>query len=127
MIKKYDSYHLMDDKDGYEWAMEMAGAKVMAYKSFGSYQGDWFAKVEYKDKTYWIKGGYGSCPGCDAWNAECDYKEKTLKQWKTFCTKFAKPYLNDPLTFEEVMKHATENLDWDTEAIEIVKWLNKNK
>ena len=34
----------------YQMALEMAGATVLEYKEFGSYQGDWFAKVEYQGK-----------------------------------------------------------------------------
>ena len=40
----------------YEKAMELAGAKVIEYKAFGSYQGDWWALVEYKDKKGWVNG-----------------------------------------------------------------------
>lgn len=32
----------------YKKCLEIAGAKVIAYEEFGSYQGDWIAVVEYK-------------------------------------------------------------------------------
>jgi len=58
---------------GYRTAMEAAGATVLAYESFGSYQGDWFALVVYGGKTFWVHGSYGSCSGCDAFCAEFDF------------------------------------------------------
>lgn len=126
-MKKYDDYDLRKGRDGYEWALEVAGAKVLAYKSFGSYQGDWFAKVEYKDKKGWIKGSYGSCSVCDAWKSEAGYMSRTKKEWKKLCTNFAQEYLNNILTFEEVLSEAKENLSWDLEAKGMVEWLEKNK
>ncbi len=59
----------------YNEAMEAAGAKVLAYESFGSYQGDWWAKVEFNGKQYWVHGWYGSCSGCDAFVAHFGYSE----------------------------------------------------
>jgi len=44
----------------YQIALEAAGAKILAFKEFGSYQGDWWAKVTYKNEMGWIKGCYGS-------------------------------------------------------------------
>jgi hypothetical protein len=58
---------------GYSTALEAAGANVIASESFGSYQGDWFAKVEFEGRTFWIHGSYGSCSGCDAFCAEFDF------------------------------------------------------
>ena len=45
-------------------ALEAAGAKILQFKSFGSYQGDWWAKVEYNGEIGWVAGSYGSCSGC---------------------------------------------------------------
>lgn len=126
-MKKYSDYDLRNGKDGYEWALTVAGANVLAYQSFGSYQGDWFAKVEYKGKTFWIKGSYGSCSGCDAWEAESGWEDRTKEEWRVFCTEFAQSYLNDPVTYDEILKDAKENVSWDVEAKEMIEWLEKNK
>jgi hypothetical protein len=56
----------------YELAIERAGAEVLLFKEFGSYQGDWLAKVVYEGKQMWIHGSYGSCSGCDAFQSEFD-------------------------------------------------------
>ena len=58
---------------GYCEAMEFAGAEVLEYQSFGSYQGDWFAKVLFEGKIGWVHGSYGSCSHCDAFESEFDY------------------------------------------------------
>jgi len=56
----------------YQLAIEKAGAEILLYKQFGSYQGDWLAKVIYEGKQMWIHGAYGSCSGCDSFQAEFD-------------------------------------------------------
>src|SRR5689334_4678174 len=53
-------------------ALEIAGATVERFKEFGSYQGDWWAKVTYNNQTGWVNGSYGSCSGCDAFQGEFD-------------------------------------------------------
>lgn len=57
----------------YKSALFAAGAKVLTYESFGSYQGDWLAKVEYNGEIGWVAGSYGSCSHCDAFEAEFGY------------------------------------------------------
>src|SRR5574340_1404036 len=59
----------------YQEAMEAAGAEVVAFEQFGSYQGAWRAKVRYKGETGWVQGSYGSCSGCDAFEAEFGWYE----------------------------------------------------
>lgn len=60
---------------GYQQCLELAGAKILNFAEFGSYQGDWLAFVEYKGEKGIIHGYYGSCSGCDAYLAEFDYDE----------------------------------------------------
>lgn len=55
---------------GYRQAMETAGAEVLAYETFGDYQGTWIAKVRYNGIEGWVSGSYGSCSGCDAYEAD---------------------------------------------------------
>jgi hypothetical protein len=56
-------------------ALEAAGAKVIEYQEFGSYQGAWMALVEHNGQRVIIEGSYGSCSGCDAFEAEFSYNE----------------------------------------------------
>lgn len=74
---------------GYSETLEAAGAKVLDYKEFGNYQGDWAALVEYKGEKGIVFGSYGSCSGCDAFQAEFDFSdeapiEKDGKYYKTY-------------------------------------------
>lgn len=57
-------------------AMEAAGAEVLAFQEFGSYQGDWWALVKYEGESGWVHGYYGSCSGCDAFQGEFDYSDQ---------------------------------------------------
>lgn len=59
----------------YELAMKTAGANVISYEQFGSYQGDWAALVEYKGERGIVFGSYGSCSGCDAFEAEFGWND----------------------------------------------------
>lgn len=61
---------------GYSETLEAAGAKVLAFNEFGSYQGDWAALVEYNGETGFVFGSYGSCSGCDAFEAEFGWSDK---------------------------------------------------
>ena len=48
---------------------------MLDFQEFGSYQGDWLAFVEYKGERGIVQGSYGSCTGCDAFQAEFDYDD----------------------------------------------------
>ena len=65
---------------GYSAALEAAGCKVLAFNEFGSYQGVWLAFVEYKNEFGIVEGSYGSCSGCDAFQAEFDHGEEYLQE-----------------------------------------------
>lgn len=122
---------------GYREALEAAGATVEAFNEFGSYQGDWWAKTS----KGWIHGEYGSCSGCDAFEAEfgsrdegCDehaYDSQSdcadcqlkLSTRQDRLIAFGRGYLDNPLTQEEAEKAAAQNIEWDLDATEMVEWL----
>lgn len=126
----------------YQEAMELAGAKILEYENFGSYQGDWWAKVEYNDKKGWVHGSYGSCSGCDAFKRDFGYEDHEHEDenyfdpiyegFKDGCEKcnqvkirlidFGKNYLSDILSQEEAEKDASENLSW-VDADEMIKFI----
>lgn len=73
------------------------GKKVLLYKEFGSYQGDYIAILEEKDNIEIWKGGYGSCSGCDWLEAEKDWENDTLTKKKALeYLKDEKPFLVIP-------------------------------
>lgn len=112
---------------GYISALEAAGAKVLDYEAFGSYQGDWFALVDHKGEVGFVHGAYGSCSGCDAFEADISYhywdddlsdsdKEKMLAD-------FGEPYLDPLMTYDETVEYAGRHAAWDMEAEDMVKWV----
>lgn len=125
--EKVSSYKMAGDKNSYEWCLEEAGAEVLAFNEFGSYQGDWYAKVRYQGKTFWIHDYYGSCSGCDAFEADAGYQDKTKEEWKQFCIKFCEDYLAQELTFEQALADANKNTSWDADAKEAVAWIKENE
>lgn len=73
---------------GYQSSLEAAGAKVIDTKYAGSYQGTWGSIVEYNGKKGLVTGAYGSCSGCDAFEAEfawggldCSHNPETGKYY----------------------------------------------
>jgi hypothetical protein len=105
--------------DTYERAIALNGAEVLACKYFGSYQGDWWCLVLYEGKMGWVTGAFGSCSGCDAYLNEFAYEEPSVEQLK----EFGKSYLDVILTLEQAIKEASQNIDWDGEAQEMVQFL----
>lgn len=73
---------------GYSEALEKAGCKILDFNEFGSYQGTWLAFVEYNGEKGIVEGSYGSCSGCDSFQAEFDYtdepSEKVGKYYKAY-------------------------------------------
>jgi hypothetical protein len=113
------------DKSDYELALHMAGANVHAHRQFGSYQGDWWALVTVKGKTGWITDSYGSCSGCDAFEAEFGWSDDEREDYAARLANFGRRYLDDILTQEQAEAKASENGDWDIEADEMAAWIRK--
>ena len=108
---------------GYKEALEAAGAEVMAFEEFGSYQGDWWAKVRYKGELGWVQGSYGSCSGCDAFEAEFGWDDGTPEK----LAEFGRGYLDDLLLGQEqAEEEASRYIEWDSDAQEMVAWLKAN-
>ena len=132
---------------GYKEAMEAAGAEVLAYEEFGSYQGDWYAKIRFRGKVSWVQDCFGSCTGCDAFECDfayaghdCidgDYNNPLYDEFRDDCEEcqivkkkfiqFGREYIDQDLTYEDCVRKASENLDWDMDAQKIVDWLESNK
>jgi hypothetical protein len=132
----------------YQKALEAAGAEVLDFQEFGSYQGDWWARVRVDGKEGWVKGSYGSCSGCDAFAGEFDsmghyHGEEYASEYvsdvsdKDFApetcercadlgrrlAEFGRGYLADILTQAEAEAEASSNLEWDMDAASMVSYL----
>lgn len=131
----------------YQQAIEAAGARILAFEQFGSYQGDWYALVDFNGKRGWVRGSYGSCSGCDAFAAEFDYgdacnvgeeiwdretsdyrkaTEADVSAYKAKLADFGSQYLGDLLTQEEAEKRAAEDIEWDSEAEQMLAFVKSH-
>lgn len=110
----------------YITAIEAAGAVVHAWEAFGSYQGDWWAKVTYNGQTGFVTASYGSCSGCDSYQATFDYEDEEKPDFQERLAAFGKEYLDEILTFDEAITRASKHLDWDMEAQLMVDWIKSN-
>ena len=114
----------------YEDALKMAGAEVICFERFGSYQGDWWAKVRFQGKEGWVNGSYGSCSGCDeiesldnCWEdhpeESCPKCQGVLKQ----ITAIGERDLESILTKDAAVKKASDGLELDLDAQEMVDYI----
>lgn len=132
---------------GYIGALEAAGAVVLADSHFGSYQGDWLALVDYKGKRGFVHGGYGSCSGCDAFEAEFGYSDNGCDEhrynpqsecaeckaetdsYNARLAEFGRGYLEcgdgevDLADYESTLANLSRNVEWDYEAPQMVAWV----
>jgi len=111
----------------YQGSLEAVGASILAISYFGSYQGDWWAKVEYQGELGWVHGYYGSCSMCDAFEAEFGWNDDQEPDYQKRLIDFGKRYLNNLYTQEEAEKESGKNLDWDGEAQEMLEFIKNNK
>lgn len=108
----------------YEELLEDICEEVYCYKEFGSYQGDWFAKVKYNKKICWIHGWYGSCCCCD-WLQSQDFTEDDDIIKQNFITQYLEPSMI--FTQEEAENEASKNIDWDYEAEAVLTFIKKHR
>ena len=85
----------------YELCLFFAGAKVIAFGSFGDWQGSWYAKVEYAGEVGWVCGSYGSCSGCDAFEAEFYDAYSDAPDLNSRYAEFGKSYLESIISQEQ--------------------------
>lgn len=106
---------------GYEKALTAAGVQVMAFEQFGSYQGEWWAEIKFpNDEVYYVTGYFGSCSYCDAFDAEFGYGHE---EDEPKLRRFGRDYLEQCYTLDQAIEHSSRNLEWDSDAKEMVSWL----
>jgi hypothetical protein len=132
----------------YHEALEAAGATVHAFQEFGSYQGDWWAKVTYQDNRGWVHGSYGSCSGCDAFQGEFDYAtekceehryeycadtsacegcKSAIAEYQSRLADFGRGYIEGCLmSQEEAEKDAGQHAEWDSGAPAMLEFVKSN-
>lgn len=107
----------------YEEALEAAGAEIIAFEKFGSYQGDWWCLCKYENEIGWVTGSFGSCSGCDAFEQEFNCDDEMDSRYPKKLAEFGKNYLEPLLTQEQALKQASTNLDWDDGAKDMLQFI----
>lgn len=106
------------------------GMDLLAYDTYGSYQGDYIAVLKKEDKVFIFKGSYGSCSGCDWLERALDWATDEVSEddIKAYC-EGEKPFLVIPSEKLEVVVKASrieeffpantrnDYDDWDWEDI----------
>jgi hypothetical protein len=115
----------------YESALEAAGAEVLAFAQFGSYSGQWMAKVRYNGETGYIQDWYGSCSYCDAFEAEF-YRsyDMTDEEYEKCLAEFGKRYLGTILSAQHYIDMYVKQdeqeyylSDQDNEALDWIRYI----
>ena len=134
----------------YSECLKIAGCRVIEFVTFGTYQGNWVALVDYNGKKGWIIGSYGSCTGCDSfqsefghstnhcctdgkWKNEYDYNQFSMakcdkcKELYSRLKAFGENYVEQIMTQEEAEKEASRNISWDLDAQPMLDFIQQNK
>lgn len=114
----------------YKMCLEKAGAKIIACKRFGSYQGEWYALVEYNGERGWVEGSYGSCSACDAFEAEFGWSYDDEDDLDSRYVAFGRSYLDPVMPHEQQLAKIRtlmgEETDWMYEDYkEVYDWMVK--
>lgn len=110
----------------YEEALRAAGCEVIEFEEFGSYQGEWLALVEIDGERGVVEGCYGSCSGCDSFQAEFGWNDDERDDYQERLADFGRGYL-PALPFEHYIKQFEEKCasEWadseDQEMLDTVK------
>ncbi|CUL01061.1 unnamed protein product [Escherichia phage slur01] len=99
----------------YQLALEAAGCEVLDYVEYGCYQGEWLALIRKDGALGVCEGSYGSCLGCDAFEAEFGYLDDEEADYQKRLADFGEGYL-PANTFEEMiakLQKDVENYSYD--------------
>lgn len=108
----------------YRESLEAAGAQVLVFESFGDWQGSWVALVDYQGERAWVRGSFGSCSECDAFQAEFDWdSEFQCFETQQRLAEFGRSYLDDLQSTEQVLRQYDADASWDSESEEAAEWV----
>lgn len=103
----------------YTEALEAAGATVLDYTMYGSYQGAWMAHVKLPTGVKgFIIDYYGSCSGCDSFESTFGYAEEPTPEK---LAEFGQPYLDQLLTPREALTKCAENMEFDEDYLSMAE------
>lgn len=107
----------------YQSALEAAGAEVLDFDQFGSYQGDWLALVRVDGVLGVAEGSYGSCSGCDAFEGEFGWNDEDSDDYQERLADFGRGYL-PAWTLSEIierLERVVADEDWGDYAEMLAK------
>lgn len=137
----------------YEQALTAAGATVHASEHFGSYQGEALADLTYEGRRGILSFGFGSCSGCDSWeafegygdNESCpdhkyEYNSSVTDRcvlcgvakalWQSRVADFGRDMLNGVMfTTAELARYReqlVEQTEWDHDAQAQLRWFDEH-
>lgn len=99
----------LNQVNDYSTAIAYANSsEIVYYEQFGSYQGDWLLVTKDLENYYIYKDYYGSCSGCDSYEATFSWsEEKTDEKVKEFAKDY-KPFAIVPtLTMRNLVQNGT--------------------
>lgn len=109
--------------NAYAKALRAAGAEVHHFRSFGSYQGEWWAQITYKDETGWVTGSYGSCSGCDAFEGEFGWSSENVPDYQSKLADFGRTYCETVLPFGHYLIDMLNKAQYDSETEASLRWM----
>lgn len=133
------THEVVDGLD-YGDCLRAAGYDVVAYQEFGSYQGDWWAKVvKPTGERGWVHGYFGSCSGCDAIQATFGYGfgkdgqrddgvwvvRFTDEEWERVA-EFGAGEADEFYAQADAETEASAHSSWDLEAGAVVAFIRDN-
>ena len=107
----------------YASALSAAGAVVHSVVYTNDYQGTWMAFVAHKGQTGFVSGWFGSCGGCDDFQA-FEYRcegEPTQAE----LARFGSEYLDNIESLDEVRRRYEKQSEWCMEADETLRWIEE--
>jgi hypothetical protein len=111
----------------YQDALTAAGATVISFESFGSWQGEWVALVEYRGERGWVQGSFGSCDHCDAFEAEFGWDADEKDNYQARLASFGESYLGGLQTTQQVLSQFEEVAEWDSDAEDAILWIRETQ
>ena len=111
----------------YQSLIEERGIRILIEEMIGDYQGDWLFFVKQGRKYGFVSVGYGSCSGCDAYDAAMDdgtldeLGEEIVASIEWFDSlKSAKQYVGN--AYERALQWYYHESGWDDFAREVSEY-----
>ena len=107
---------------GYIDSLKAVGYDVIDWKSFGNFQGTWYALVRdiKTGELGFIQDAYGSCGMCDQWESEYDQ----TKTHKENLENMGMMYKDAIMSYEVTLRNAEVYLDdWGSAEISARDWV----